>query len=154
MSKTATKLIAAKFPSKLPDGVETIQCSRTVSMPGKEKGDDKVTVKGAAVSFNVVEEASAEGIVNFTTMLSLMGPGDDYGVRFVAQAIRSASVSGLTAALTPENHGDSLSFLPPLLTVRTIDSASAAGKDLETFMREHKRFPTQAEIKELFAEIS
>lgn len=165
MAKETKGLTPAKYPKELPAGVETIKCERTFSGAGvKNEKTGKVerpTVKVVA-SFNVPTE-NGEGVTAFISLLSALAKSagvkddkgnviEDYGVRFAAGALRQATVAGLTAGLTDTTHADTLSCLPPLPSVRTVDPFEGAAMKLAEFTRSEKRRPTEKESAAIYAE--
>jgi len=141
MARIAKALSRLVLPAKLPNALETIECKRTINSVVKNAAgvEEKVGAK-MVVSF-LVPRPTGAGIREYIKFASANGPtsedGSDgeYGVEFVAAAIRSAIVANLTPKLTPDTIGDSLTFLPPVSDVSTVDKHAAKLEEVSAALR-------------------
>ena len=170
MARTAEPLATWEVnPDELPDGISVAQTSRTVGdRPDRPEGmsdedyealcaADPNYRKGALIRVLRVAH-TGEAVRNAIAFLSEHGPGEDYGIRFAAEAINGALLNHV-GKLNADQVDSALSFVPPISGPRYVDPYEAVGAQVQEIFRRGALEGTspkdiQKQVAELYASLT
>jgi hypothetical protein len=158
MAKSKAPVLKGKFPAKLPAGISVATINPKV-YPVRGKDEDSKAYQarrkkeGKKTSVRVYHIDNAEGLKNVPGFISEAAGGDgETGIQ-AGIAAWNDYLSGVSRLVTLDTVGESLSIVPPIAKVKTVDpfdvASAKVGEQYKARMAEGKPM-TDTEVAEAF----